>query len=369
MIKVIFPYPQPYGVFPDIYEYVEHLRRFGVDVHYIGWRPRGSRWEFLQQLATKIREANPDLVHVFYFRGCGFLPLLVRKSNIKWIIDVRTIHVENKRLEPERHVWLKTRVTWLESQVFDHILVLTPTIKRYLEPSLRPITLVPLGASAERLRVGATASERQRRREELGLPLESKIILYSGSLSPSRRIDHIISAFAKLVERGFNDAFLLVIGGVRAADSETEKSIIMGLRKLCSELGVHDRVWFTGWLPYTEALELYKVADIGVAYIPKGTPYEFQPPTKLIEYMMAGLLAVGNNVPGISEYIEHERSGILCGNTVDELAQGMEKALQLMERPEILDTIKQEAYRKVEKYDWGSIVRDYVLPVYRQVLE
>ncbi len=369
MVKVAFPYPQPYGVFPDIYEYVENLRGLGVDASYIGWRPTGPRLQFLKQLAAKIEEANPDIVHVFHFRGAGLLPLLVRKRKMRWILDVRTIHVENKRLQPERHVWLKTRITWVESQLYDQIFVVTPTIRKYMQPSVRPITGVPLGASAARLRGGVTPGERQRLKEILGLPMDSRVLLYSGSLSPSRRVDHLIRAFAIVVKSGFPNTFFLIVGGVPAADSSTEKRVLMDLKNLCAELGVPDRVCFTGWLPYIEALRLYRVADVGVVFLPKGTPYELQPPTKLIEYMMAGLLAVGNDVPGVSQYIEDGRTGILCGNSVEELASGMKRALQIIvEQPEMLDKMKHEAYCKVKRFDWSNIVKDHVLPIYLQLL-
>jgi len=324
--------------------------------------------QFLTQLAAKLEEANPDIVHVFHFRWAGLLPLLVRKRKAKWILDVRTIHVENKRLQPERHVLFKTRLTWMESQLYDHIFALTPTIKKYLEPSIRPISLVPLGASASRLRKRVTPEERQRRRNELGLSEEAKVLLYSGSLSPSRRVDLLIRAFAEVVKNGFSNTFLLIVGGVRSTDSDKEIPIITDLKNLCIELGIRDRVHFTGWLPYTQALELYHLADVGVVFLPKGTPYELQPPTKLIEYMMAGLLAVGNDVFAISQYIEDGNTGVLCGNSLDELANGMARALQITEHPEWLEKIKRTAYAQVQEFDWGNIVKNYVLPTYLQVL-
>ncbi len=367
-MKVVFPYPQPYGLFPDIYEYVEHLRKFEVDTHYIGWRPEEPRFPFLQQLVFKIKETNPDIVHVFYFRGSGLLPLLVHDKGTKWILDVRTIHVENKQLQPESRWRLKTRITWMESLFYDHISALTPTIRKLLQPNFRPITLVPLGASAQ-LKEGITPAERVRRRKELGIPLDGGVFLYAGSLSPSRQIDYLIRSFAKLYyEEGFRDAFFLIVGGVRAASAEKEKEIMGNLKKLCSDLGITHRVVFTGWITYPEVLSFYPVADIGIAYLPKNTPYEFQPPTKLIEYMMAGLLPLGNDVPSIKELIEEGQSGILCGHTIEELTKGMKRSLMVLSQTDIATIMRQKAREKVKDRDWNTIVNKYVLPVYRDLL-
>ena len=366
-LRVVFPYPQPYGAFPDIYEYVENLRKKGVDALYIGWKPKESRLQFLHKIASEIKNTKPDIVHVFHFRGAGVLPLLVRDNKIRWIIDVRTIHVENSRLEPERHPWLKTRITWLDAQIYEHIFVLTPTIKKYLLPSLRPITMVPLGASAKLLETGLKSKKRTEVRSALGIPGNAKVLLYSGALSPSRRIDYVIKAFAKLREHREN-VHLLFIGGIRSVGADKERVIIKSYTNLCEQLCVQEYVHFTGWQPYQEALKLYVATDIGIVYLPPDTPFSLQPPTKLIEYMMAGLLSVGNDVPGITEFIEDCKTGILCGNTVDDLAYGMKRALQLLDVPDILENIKRNALEKVRNRDWSYIVEDFVLPTYRKVL-
>lgn len=367
-MKVLFPYPQPYGVFPDIAQYVEKLREAGVNAQYIGWKPKETRLEFLRKVAHEVRRASPDIVHVFHFRGSGLLPLLVRDKRIKWIIDVRTVHVENRRLEPEKHPWLKTRITWLETQVYNHIFALTPTIKKWLQPSIRPISLVPLGADVHKLRDLANVNGRIELRTRLGIPQDAKVFLYSGSLSPSRRVDKVIRAFADLVANGFISYFVF-IGGVRSVDEQRECIILKSYADLCERLGIEEYVRFTGWMPYNEAVKYYSIGDIGVVYMPPKTAHTKQPPTKLIEYMASGLLAVGNDVPGVTEFIRDEETGILCGNSVEELTEGMRRALQVLSHPQSLQRIKQTAWESVRDRDWKYIVQNYVMPVYMRLLK
>ena len=367
-MKVLFPYPNIYGTFPDIFEYVENLRAMGIDAGYIGWKYTGSRIEFLRQLASRIKEAEPDIVHVFHFRSSGLLPLLVRDGKIKWIIDVRTVHVENRRLEPEKYPWLKTRITWLETQTYNHIFALTPTIKKWLQPSIRPISLVPLGADVHKLRDLANVNSRMELRTKLGIPQDAKVFLYSGSLSPSRQVDKVIRAFAKLVANGFISYFVF-IGGVRSVDEQRECIILKSYADLCERLGIGEYVRFTGWMPYDEAVKYYSIGDVGVVYLPPKTVYTTQPPTKLIEYMAAGLLAVGNNVPGVTEFIRDQETGILCENSVEELTEGMRRALQVLNDPQSLQRIKQTAWESVRDRDWKYIVQNYVMPVYMRLLK
>ena len=365
MIKVVFPYPQPYGTFPDIYEYVEALRKRGIEAHYLGWRPKESRLQFLKKLAREIRKIDPDIVHVFHFRGSGLLSILLSGQRMKWILDVRTVHVENRNLQPERLVSLKTRLTWVESWFYDRILVLTPYIEKYMLPNVHPINIVPLGARGN-IRDFMTDHDRERIRNALSIPMSSRIILYSGSLSPSRKIDHLLKAFARLSDH--KETYLLMLGGIRSVDANQEQIILEEYKQLCQHLGIQDHVIFCGYKPYVEALQYASAADIGLAYMPEHTPHMLQPPTKLIEYMMAGLLAVGNDVPGVREFIQDEQTGILFSSGVEGLACGLGRALSALKDNELLSLIKKRAYSKVEWRSWDKIVENYVLPVYRELV-
>jgi len=362
-IKVVFPYPAPYGHVPDIYEYVENLRGLGVEAHYLGWKPQESRFQFLKKLAIEIEKINPNIVHVFHFRSCGLLPVLLTRRKMKWILDVRTVHVENKNLQPERLVGLKTRLTWIESLFYDRVLVLTPVIKSYMQPNIHPISIIPLGGSGK-LKELMTDENKKRIRDSLRIPMSSKVILYSGSHSPSRKIDELLKAFAGL--SNLRETYLLMVGGIRSVDFNREQLIFKKYIELCQHLNIQDRVIFLGHKPYSEALVYYSAADIGVAYLPQNTPYILQPPTKLIEFMMAGLLAVGNDIPSIREFIRDGETGILCGNGVEGLRDGLERALSMLRDKEILFSIRERAYAEVECRTWDKIVKNYILPVYSE---
>lgn len=367
-MRVIFIYPQEFGLFPDIYEYVTILQRKGIDVEYIGWSLKGeTQRSFVISVANHIRSLKPDIVHVFHFRGSGLLPLLVRVKGIKWIVDIRTVHVQNSRYQVDRLFCLKDRITWLESQMYDHICVITPYLKSKFQPSLRPVTIVPLGGSWERFNPKNRDSIRKKVRRELDIPEEAVVLLYSGSLSPTRRVDVIVDAFAKAHGLcGKCDLRLVIAGGVRG-NSEMSRSVIEELRNLAEVKGIGRKIVFTWFWPYVEACRFYYAADIGISYLPPQSTYVHQPPTKIIEYMMAGLLVVSNKTPGVEKVVEGAASAILCGDSTEELAHGIVRALEIRQEKELFTWSVDEARGKVRWRDWSLIIEKYIIPIYEKL--
>ncbi len=383
-MRIVFPFPRAYGYFPDIYEYVTALRARGVDAHYVGIESgpvgatqpphtthlaadRATRRRFIEFSRDAIEALEPDLVHVFHFRGCGALPLMARRPGRKWIVDVRTIHVETKELTIGSDFWIRDRVTWLETQTYDQVLALTDKIGDMLRPSVRPVQLVPLGASAGKLNPPDRSASRTAARERLDIPDEAPLILYAGTLSPTRRLDKVLNGFARTLAQS-PEARLLVVGG-EAGHSATADPSIEPLRQQAEALGIASHVLFTGRVPYWDVPAYFAAADIGVSFMPRDTPHQFQPPTKLIEYMMAGLIATSNTIPAIDGLIEDGVEGILFGDTETEISGGLSRALALLQ-PEQAAARHQmiaNATGRVRDRDWQHIVDTRLIPLYEQL--
>jgi glycosyltransferase involved in cell wall biosynthesis len=381
-MKVLFPYPRQFGFFPDIYEYVTLLRGIGVNAFYVGKQdarqeldspeysfhasaPNLNTRDFVRFVSEKVAEVKPDIVHVFHFRGSGLLPLASRTCpEVNWVMDVRTIHVHNSRHTQDPFFLLKDRITWLETQVYDHILALTEKIKRRMWPSLRPVEIIPLGASWEKFNPGNTSTLRQNTRRHLAIPDGAPLFLYAGSLSPTRKPYKVIGAFARALQQS-PEARLVVVGGQMGVPPEAD-AFVQALQHQAEELGITDSVVFTGRIPYPDVPPFYAMADIGLSFMPLGTPHQHQPPTKLIEYMMAGLLAVTNRTPANCELVTDGINGLLCGEEVEQIAEGLHRALLLL-RPENKQRFKglvAAARNSVRARDWRTIVRDRLIPLY-----
>jgi glycosyltransferase involved in cell wall biosynthesis len=367
-MKVIFPYPLPFGLFTDIYEYVTALTALGIEAQYVGWSPTEGTPRFLRHLAQQIEFMRPDIVHVFHFRGSGILPFWVKgKPKPKWIIDVRTIHVQNKTFGHDPFFPLKDRITWFETQMYNYVFTLTPHIAGKMSPSCRPIKITPLGANGDRWDNENRKQIRCTIRSQLSIPAEAPTVLYSGSTSPARRLDKVIEAFAKATQAA-KDARLLIVGGI-PNNPQASSQYASELQDLAHRLGIAHQVVLTGFIPYSEIFPYYFAADIGISFTPNGTPYEYQPPTKLIEYMMAGLLALTNKTPATSELVRDGQSGILCNDSVEGIEMGISRAFALLQEPDHLKAVLDCAKAGVLWRDWRSIVATYVLPTYESLLK
>ena len=117
--------------------------------------------------------------------------------------------------------------------------------------------------------------------------------------------------------------------------------------------------------------ERYRISDIGISYMPGGTPHQYQPPTKLIEYMMSGLVPVSNRIPAIDGLVEDNVTGILFGESEEEMAIGLRRSLDLLS-PEQQDSylrLTSNARAAVRNRDWQHIVDAHLLRLYEKLCQ
>ena len=159
----------------------------------------------------------------------------------------------------------------------------------------------------------ARARSTAARREALGLPAAGPLIGSVGRLDPVKGHDLLIRAFAKLQDP---QARLILIGdGEKRAEYET----------LAQELGISDRVRFTGWREdvgdLLEALDLFvfpsRNEGMGRA---------------AVEAMAAGLAVVAARTGGLPEVVRDGETGLLVPpDDADALAAAIAR---LLARPE-----------------------------------
>lgn len=104
------------------------------------------------------------------------------------------------------------------------------------------------------------ASTRELARQKLGF--EGKVVLSLGRIARNKGYDLLIRAFAEVVAREPDTRLVLAIGGERLEPAEEQ--ILGACRALASELGVSERVSFTGFVPDENLAELYRAADVFV---------------------------------------------------------------------------------------------------------
>jgi glycosyltransferase involved in cell wall biosynthesis len=127
----------------------------------------------------------------------------------------------------------------------------------------------------------------------------------------------VIRAFASL-QRKWPDLTLRVIG-----DGEERAA----LERLAAELGLGERVVFTGFLPWTETIAQIRGAVAGMVAVVADGYGELLLPTKLLEYARFGVPAVCSRLPVIEHYFPADSVAYFAAGDHSELAAQLDRLL------------------------------------------
>lgn len=380
MRTIAFVYIFEYGTYPILYEYCNQLARLNFQVYYIGLSDTSESFldsngvnvihldknkitypvGFAKSAKDLLISINPELVHVFHYRWCLLLPLM-SLFRYQWLLDLRTVHVGDKDGHYSRFTFLKNRLTWFESLFYDQSIALTKKIKALLSPSRKPVPVIPLGANISKFYPTDREKERQIIRMSFSLEPDDKVFLYSGTLNPNRKLEAVFTAFAQLL-RQHKNSFLFILG-----HDKDNTATLENYRVLCKQLGISAHVHFTGYLPYHQVIKYYNASDIGLSFVPLTPYFNFQPPTKLFEYMAAQLIVISTRSNATLDVIEHGYNGFLTDDTPEGLSQAMVTACALEEEEK--QSILRHAQTTAATFDWEHLISTRLLPVYNKMLK
>ncbi|MCC6301060.1 MAG: glycosyltransferase [Anaerolineales bacterium] len=179
-------------------------------------------------------------------------------------------------------------------------LVISPS--RGMEKILRQygvtchIEVVPNGADLQPFLSAAS-----RPRGDFGFIADDILLVYMGRIAPEKNLEFLLSAFAG-ISRAIPNINLLVVGGGQKEHEE-------GIKEFANELGIDERVKFTGTIPYAELPTYLAMCDVFVtASVTEVHPFS------VIEGMAAGLPIVGIDSPGVGDSIVDGETGLLSSN-------------------------------------------------------
>jgi glycosyltransferase involved in cell wall biosynthesis len=355
--KLLFIYPNQFGYHTDSYKYCEYLRN-SFDIFYICFDNGLERLDFpgikviyMPYNTGKIKR----LIHFFcsliqltykedfqilftiHFK-LSFIIGLFAKANVK-ILDYRSGNLSVNNCKRS----ILNLLIRFDSFFFQHISVISEGLRDILYLNKQNTLILPLGADV--------ISNKLRSFDHLNL-------LYVGALN-LRNIDQTIKGIALFISKQKEQSTVInytIIGfGKR---SEEQKIITM-----IENMGLSDYVFFLGRKKYTDLNIYFNTSNIGVAYVPIKPYYEYQPVTKLFEYLLSGMPVIATNTHE-NRLVMNNRNGVLINDTPEDFCNGLMKIYEQRKSFE-----SSEIKKSVESYTWEHIVKTILKPFLQNLIE
>ena len=169
-----------------------------------------------------------------------------------------------------------------------------------------------------------------------------KIILSLGRLVFEKGIQHLIYAMPKILSN-YNDAKLVIVG---------KGGMIDELKQITVNLGIQDKVYFTGYIAGNDVQKMYKVSDVAVF------PSTYEPfGIVALEAMLGGTPTVVSDIGGLNEIVKHGETGLksYAGNA-NSIADSV---TQLLYDYDLSEKITKNAKLEVvQNFNWTKIAED-----------
>ena len=199
------------------------------------------------------------------------------------------------------------------------------------------VTVIPNGVDPS---VYEKQFERTEFRRKFALP-EERIVLFVGRLVHEKGVHTLVSAIPKILSRVNAKIIIVGDGGMKEP-----------LMRQVANMHLAHKTTFTGFLDDETLRRLYQIADVCVV------PSLYEPfGITALEAMAAKTPLVVSNTGGLSEIVEHDRTGtkVFAGNA-DSVAWGITRVLL---DPGYANWIKLNAYQKaLEVFDWVKIAKE-----------
>jgi len=300
------------------------------------------------------RKRRPEVIHAHSPFTCGLIGDMVgRWTGLPTIYEARGIweasHVARHSMA--EHSLSYRGVHLLETAALrraDMCCVISEALKgEVISRGIGPekIFIVPNGVDVDAFVPGDPSADLVRR-----LGLESALVAgYIGSFFYYEGLDLLLQAAVRLIEP-FPALRLLLVG-----DGEHESE----LRRMALDLGLSDRVVFTGRVSHEEILDYYRVCDLLILPRREGIETRLVTPLKPLEVMAMQKPVLASDIGGHREIVIEGLNGILFQS--EDLADLVAKWGSLLEDDGLRRDLGIRARRWVEENrDWGQLVDRYL---------
>ncbi|SET08527.1 glycosyltransferase family 4 protein [Paenibacillus sp. NFR01] len=236
------------------------------DVYYVKSIPVGiypdarCKLPLFNKLIHAILEWRPDIIH----SQTEFSMMLVSKQ-LAHKLKIPLIHTYHTLYENYLGYFLGGRVVTVNlsaritrrmlNRVEGVIAATDKTRSKLLSYGIQtPIFEVPTGIELHKFQQSFSDDQKRQLKQKLGLTDQDRIIAYVGRIALEKNIGEIVAFLPRLLG-AMPDVKLLIVGGGPYLDT---------LKEQVGQLGITDRVVFTGMVRPDEVHQYYKMADLFV---------------------------------------------------------------------------------------------------------
>jgi len=284
---------------------------------------------------------------IYHAHDLNTLPgafLAARRDSAKLVYDSHELYVDRNKVEPSSRAWksLLGRLEAFLARRADVVLTVNEALaeelaRRYVIP--RPCVVMNTPVRSEW--GGLLPMSHSLLRNELGIPLEVRLLIYVGRITFNRGLEELVLSLKHL-----EDCCLVCMG----SGIETYKR---GLLDLAERTGVADRFFFFGPVPPEEVIHFAAGADLGVAPIANAClSYYYCSPNKLFEYMHAGLPIIASAFPELKKVVlEHGIGLTFDPSDPQDIARA---ARRILDDPEGMERMRENALKASSLYNWEN---------------
>ena len=307
-----------------------------------------------RRLNEVVKIVKPDILHA-HSPALNALPALrvARSLNIPIVYEVRAFWEDAAVDHGTSKEWgVRYRLTRaLESYALKHVDAVTTICEGLRNDILgrgilpKKVTVIPNAVNIENFNIGEEADLQLA--EDLGL--NNKILLgFIGSFYAYEGLNILLQALPKMLAQNQDIRILLVGGGPQESR----------LKTLAIQLGIENKVVFTGRVPHDQVQRYYNLIDILVYPRLKMRLTDLVTPLKPLEAMAQGKLLMASDVGGHLELIQDKKTGVIFkSDNPDALAT---EALDLLSRHDRWPALRAAARNYVEtERNWPVSVAHY----------
>lgn len=285
----------------------------------------------------------PFLLQAFSFAFVAALYTLYRKADVYYTRDrYFAFFFSSLKFWHRRKIYYEAHTAgalekWLmKKDTIDGLVVISNALKEvYIKQGVarEKVLVAPDGVG---MKAFAALDAREQARRVLGMPLDRKIICYTGHLYGWKGVDILARSMHYLPP----SYIAYLVGGTEEDVMRFREFILQENLTNVVMLGHVAPTLIPGYLAASDVLVLPNVGE-GLS--------RYTSPLKLFEYMAAKRPIVASDLPAIREILNEETAVLVAPGDPQALAEGVQKVIS---DQELARRIAERAYRDVQQYAW-----------------